>query len=192
MIIATAACVIFLAYPLLLSETGFAYEAADTYFSGLGDSDYKSSFLESIGGMLGTFLAITGALWTQHYFEQEQEHKEDIQNTTVIYYDFKFAFTEIKEKLEDCAKDHSAIPEQITPNLITGRDLHDKFTSYRIQIDSKWINNVAKLPYNYSSDESSISISSFSVISTFLGFAPSNGPITPRCSISSIRRPARE
>lgn len=151
-IVAISSVSLFCIIPILLNSP-LLFNAVDFLSSGLQYSEYKSSFLESIGGMLGTALAIIGALWTQHHFEQEEEHKIDIKNTTVVYYDFKFAFTEIRDRIEFCIKEHAGKPEQICPNSITGRDLHQLFTGYHILIDYKWINNVASLPNEFTSNE---------------------------------------
>lgn len=146
------ACILFLSTPQLL-KIGFVYNLVDSFFSGLQYSDYKSSVIESIGGMLGTFLAIIGALWTQHYFEQEEERKTDIQNATVIYYDFKFAFREIQERLKLFCCEEKININELNPDTVVFCNLVAFFSGYRILIDSNWISNVAKLPSDFTAQE---------------------------------------
>lgn len=49
---------------------------------------YKSSYIETIGAILGTFLAITGALWTQKRTDLKNEKKEQYKSVKIIYHNF--------------------------------------------------------------------------------------------------------
>ena len=76
----------------------------------LKEQGYKSSYIETLGAILGTFLAITGALWTQRRFEKEMQLKEEEKEAKreaenrrerflIIYYDFRFVFDDIKNNM---------------------------------------------------------------------------------------------
>lgn len=146
LLIAVSANLLYLLFPLLLREEGYVFTATELYFSGLRHQDYKSSFIESVGGMLGSFLAIVAALWTQHFFEQQKEEKEAIENARVIYYDFKFAFNEVREKLQQFLATQSITEANYTKHIFNLRDPYKAFDSYQISIDRDWIRNVSKLP----------------------------------------------
>lgn len=49
---------------------------------------YKSSYIETIGAILGTFLAIAGALWTQKRTDLKNEKKEQYKSVKIIYHNF--------------------------------------------------------------------------------------------------------
>lgn len=146
LLIAVLVCFLFLCYPILLNEDA-ANTVADNYFTGLRYREYKGSFLESVGGMLGTFLAIVGALWTQHHFEQEQERKAEIETATIIFYDFKFAFREVHQKLNKC---RNSDPAQ---ENFDEKKIRDHFINYQILIDNKWIRNVSRLSNNFNTSD---------------------------------------
>ena len=61
-IIVSAISAAFILIPLVL-RIEFVYKAVSWFISPLGE--YGSSYIETLGAILGTFLAITGALWTQ-------------------------------------------------------------------------------------------------------------------------------
>ena len=57
----------------------------ESFLKSLKTEGYKSSYIEMIGALLGTFLAITGALWTQHREEKRKEnrnYKRDYRSCT--------------------------------------------------------------------------------------------------------------
>lgn len=110
---------------------------------------YKSSYVETIGALIGSFLAITGALWTQRREEKKKEEQIVKEAAIVVYYDFKFAFEDLFkfEKAYYSAK-------------ITMKDEFNEakyFNLYRqgikIYIDSNWITNVAKLSVLFDAEE---------------------------------------
>ena len=145
-ILAISLTLLFSIAPLLL-KSPVLFGIVDCLSSGLRYSEYKSSFLESLGGMMGTALAIIGALWTQHYFDQEQELKREAEFATIVYYDLKFAFTEVKEIMDKCFSDDSNKTK--FDSFKTGLEFKD----YRILIDYKWISNVARLSNRFSAED---------------------------------------
>lgn len=110
---------------------------------------YKSSYIEMVGAILGTFLAVTGALWTQKQAEEKEERRIIKETATIVYYDFKFAF-------DDLFKFENAYA-CIQPGAENGYDDLEYFIRYKkgikIYIDSGWISNVAKLCNILSAEE---------------------------------------
>lgn len=107
----------------------------------LKEEGYKSSYIETIGAIFGTFFAITGALWTQRQVDLKNEDHIIKEAAVIVYYDFKFAFDDIFqfEHAYACIK-----PE--TNNEYDDLKYFLLYKKYKkIYIDSNWICNVAKL-----------------------------------------------
>ena len=85
---------IFICSPLLL-RIPCVRELFSWFLQPLGDSDYKSSYIETFGAILGTFLAVAGALWTQRKIDEAAAQKEVKESALIVYYDFEFAFNDI-------------------------------------------------------------------------------------------------
>lgn len=60
---------IFIVSPIIL-RVPFIRDFFSWFFRSLGNSDYKSSYIETFGAILGTFLAVTGTLWTQRKLDE--------------------------------------------------------------------------------------------------------------------------
>lgn len=147
-----ASCIICLCYfaiPKLL-EANFFYGLIDRMFEGLRYAEYKSTFAESIGALLGTATAIIGALWTQHYFEREEEKKNDLTIARIIYYDLRFAFNEIRGKIHIFAFSCGINFDEISYKTLYSNCAFRYFHGYRVYFDNQWIHTVAKLPESFS------------------------------------------
>ena len=92
-IIVSAISAAFILIPLVL-RIEFVYKAVSWFISPLGE--YGSSYIETLGAILGTFLAITGALWTQRKIDEVQDKKELRESALIVYYDFEFVFNDVK------------------------------------------------------------------------------------------------
>ena len=77
MLIITA---LFLLIPLLL-KIPFVSCVVSWLMDGFKISDYKSAYLEVLGGIAGSWLAITGAIYTQRKFDDEKEKQSQIAET---------------------------------------------------------------------------------------------------------------
>lgn len=141
-------CVLFLFMPIILQNQCIA-SIVDSLLNGLRYADYKSSFIESVGGMLGTVLAIFGALWADNELNQKQRKEEDRRqekeqkqqdavNARIIYYDFLFVFQQMKEKYESASTE--------TDDNLKKEAFHRSIINHRILIDDQWIRTVAVLP----------------------------------------------
>ena len=67
--------VLFIVMPLFL-QVSVIRNAIAWILSGLKYQEYKSAYLGLIGGLLGSWLAITGAIYTQRKFDREKEKKK--------------------------------------------------------------------------------------------------------------------
>lgn len=94
---------LFLIIPLLL-RIPIVSSMVDWIMDGLVISDYKSSYLEVLGGIAGSWLAITGAIYTQRKFDEEkkaEDEKEkreelDLKNSTAIVMCKELLWNEIR------------------------------------------------------------------------------------------------
>ena len=112
----------------------------------LKEQGFKSSYIETLGAFLGTFLAVTGALWTQKQVEEkaDKESREKLERENrfrivTIYYDLKLAF----EDLEEVYK--MSLYVNLTPQKVPQEKFSDYCKTVNIYIDSDWIRNVSTL-----------------------------------------------
>lgn len=139
-LIAIIITAIFLLSPLWLN-CEILYSFVSCFLSVLKDQGFKSSYIETCGAILGTFLAITGALWTQREIDRKKELLEIKQAATVIYFDFKFAFDDIFT----FERSYACVPPEIK-NQYNDIEIFNKYRrGIKLYIDSDWIHNVAKL-----------------------------------------------
>lgn len=116
------------------------------FFRALTAESYKSSFVESIGSILGIALTITGTLFIQKKIDEmaEKEKREKEANDVkyriiVIYYDLKLAFEDI-ETIYNIMM-FSAFSTEEDRDIV----FYDAASKYNLYIDEGWIRNVASL-----------------------------------------------
>lgn len=115
----------------------------------LKESEYKICYIETFGAILGTFLAIYGALWTQRKIDERTEQKELRESALIIYYDFDFALKDILALMQSYLSSVAKCSDEL-------QDFHYFLActkKYRMYLDSEWIRNVAKLSDVLSSKE---------------------------------------
>lgn len=137
--------VLFVVSPIILQIPQIK-NIASLYFQTLTSESYKSSFMESIGSILGIALTITGTLLIQKKID-ERKDKEKLKKEAndvryriiVIYYDLKLAF-------KDIGKMYSYL---VAATFFTEGDKVKNFyqvaSKYELYIDEGWIRNVASL-----------------------------------------------
>lgn len=133
---------VFLAIPLLL-KISFFYEMAQFLLEDLGS--YKASYFEACGAMIGTFLAVSSAIYIQYKQEEKQKTYDIKKNATIIYWDIKMFYRE-HDILASRIKDELTLyyaKEQTEEGVI------ERFLKLRefsgVHIDANWISTVAEL-----------------------------------------------
>lgn len=113
---------------------------------------YKSSYIETMGALLGTFLAVSGALWTQRRIDSKKEKEKVRERTLIIYYDFKFVFDDVKNLMSKYQYNASVKGN----NFITSQD-REFFKEYskglKVHIDQDWITHVASVSKLFTNEE---------------------------------------
>lgn len=146
--VVSAISAVFIFIPLIL-RIELIHRAVSWFLRPLGE--YGSSYIETLGAILGTFLAVTGALWAQRKIDEVQDKKELRESALIVYYDFKFAFNDIAAFMRRYLSQ-----QQKVCNILEDFEQFKKtkeISHIYIYIDDNWIQNVAKLSYSLSSNE---------------------------------------
>lgn len=128
--------------PILMHIPLFSNFLSD-FLSTLETQEYKGVYLEAISTLLGTFLAIYGALWTQRRIDSRDEIKKKRATLAVVYYDFEFIFDDLKNMFYDKNESNTFCKSQITQETIIKNLVKQK--TENLFIDEDWIKNVASL-----------------------------------------------
>lgn len=139
--------ILFLISPLLLS-CPWIYNKVDLFFEPLNSTEYKGAFIGACGGMIGSFLAITGALWVERQLVKDSERKEIEKNALILYYDMTLFYQEVAPLATNIAR-ILGIPE---------RSLKEKkYMNFKnqigVHIHPDWIGLVASLKDHLSQTE---------------------------------------
>ena len=86
---------VFLIAPVLL-RFPFIRRVVSLFLDSLEYTDYKIAYIETLGSILGTATAISGALWTQKQIDKVANQKEIEQSASVVYYELKFALNNVR------------------------------------------------------------------------------------------------
>lgn len=149
-IIICVIALLFILSPLVL-RIPVVYDLVKWFLSAFKDNQYKNTYIGALGSIIGTFLAITGVIWTQKLIEKNSADNESQKNALIMYYDYKFALEgiiEIMKVIYPLAKSNT-LPddEQIISKF---RNLKKK---RRIYINPNWRQLVTSLQETLSSDE---------------------------------------
>lgn len=136
---------LFVLSPILL-RLDFVNKMFSEVLSPLRSVDYKSSYIETLGALsgtfLGTFLAILGALYSQKRIDNKAKRKETKECATIVYYDFCFAIYETKSNYLNATLMQSCSNSETSSSYEWYIQLQK---AYNVRIDKNWIHNVAKL-----------------------------------------------
>lgn len=163
-------CLCYIAFPKLLESEWF-YNLVDRIFSGLKYSVYKSAFAENFGALLGSAIAIIGALWTQNHFNEEEKKQSEIRDMRAVYYDLKYAVNETHQIIQNIVN-ASGLESAPTPECYS-KTIHDHLIfsaqfdgipigistfkadihAYRILMAEDWIKIVSALPDTFEEEE---------------------------------------
>lgn len=146
--VVSAISAVFILIPLIL-QIELIQRAVFWFLQPLGE--FGSSYIETLGAILGTFLAVTGALWTQRRIDKVKDEKDLWESALIVYYDFEFAFKDIIRFMGRYLSRQGTISN--TLNDFEEFKVQKEKTHIYIYIDDNWINNVAKLSCSLSSNE---------------------------------------
>ena len=137
--------ILFLMSPIVL-RIPFVKESVSWCLSVLGKNEYKSSYIEAVGGLIGTAAAITGTLFLQGMIDQKTDKENKVKEENdiryriiVVYYDLKLAFEELSKIYRLLVVSAFLVEE----NKI--QTFYDSATKIELYIDDNWIRNVASL-----------------------------------------------
>lgn len=134
--------IIFILAPLLI-RIPTIYSIIDWFLDAFNSIEYKSIYIETMGSILGTFLAVTGTLLTQNILSKYEKRKEDRKNALVMYYDLKFATEEIVYIVNDYYTNSSCRTSPNNPPLVTC--FQNARKGHYIFINSNWRQLIASL-----------------------------------------------
>lgn len=136
---------LFVISPLILQIPQIKH-IVSLFFRSLTEESYKSSFMESIGSILGIALTITGTLFIQKKIdgraEKENREKEDSDvryRIIVIYYDLKLAFKDIGKMY------NYLVASVFLTEGDKAKNFYEVASKHELYIDDGWIRNVASL-----------------------------------------------
>lgn len=134
--------------PLLLKISWIA-STVSLWLGALNIESYKSTYINTMGALLGTFLAVSGALWTQ---QKENKVKEDAQLKEMAF----MLSLELTTVINELLRFENAYAF-ISPGRNNNFDDVVFFIKYKkdiyIDIDDEWKNKVFKLSSILSHDE---------------------------------------
>lgn len=96
-IVFTMLCVVSLVFiptPLLI-RFEWLRRLFSSFLSPLRSAEYKGIYIATSGAILGSFLAIFGAIWTQNYIEKKEQKKQIQKSAFITYSDLRDAFETI-------------------------------------------------------------------------------------------------
>ena len=152
--IAIGVTAVFLLSPCLFQWFHGLEEVARRFLAPLGRESYKSGYVQSVGALIGTFLAITGALWTQARFERKadvrrvEEEKKALQIRFItVYYDLKLAFDDMRNLY---AGFFAAVA---LPGAGQMEELRKLSETFHLYIDNSWIEHVSSMGSELETEE---------------------------------------
>ncbi len=139
---------IFIICPLLLRNNRLVYIVSE-FLKPLRKQGFKSSYVETLGAILGTFLAISGALWTQKRFDIKEENEKKREHILIVYYDFFFVFQDIYLCMNNYMHRRGKIE-----NFLSDKSLFMYSVKYlKIYIHNEWVSNVASIAKYFTDEE---------------------------------------
>lgn len=145
MMLPVALAILFLASPYAL-KVPCIFDSVAVFFEPLKNEEYRGAFIGACGGMIGSFLAITGALWVERRLAKDKDQKEIEKIALILYYDIKLFY-----------KDVCPLAANIANILNCQFDIKKKYTLFKnnigIHIHPDWISLVASLKEELRSDE---------------------------------------
>lgn len=127
----------------LITKIPFVKEFLRYLLSFTGNSEYKTAYIELLGTIVGSFIAIFGALWTQRKIDEKKALNQKKMHARIIYYDFELAFKDLKRiffetelELKRTQKTSVEDERKTFCQIACGRKLY---------LNQNWITDVAQL-----------------------------------------------
>ncbi|MBQ3519157.1 MAG: hypothetical protein IJA31_07530 [Clostridia bacterium] len=111
-------------------------------------ADYKIAYVEFWGTIIGSFIAIWGALYVQRKIDKNSEHSNQVKYAYVVYYDLRFALKDLNDICDEAINKNN--------NFVKQLDVYNFYQSAKgrkIHLNPKWIADVAQLNGVFSDDE---------------------------------------
>jgi len=104
--------------------------------------EYKVAFIELCGAIIGSFIAIYGALWTQRKINESEKTNEQKKYTYVVYYDLDFAFKDLIEIFNETKRNYKI-------DEFDSEETVEKFCEValgrKLHLNQNWIVDVSQL-----------------------------------------------
>lgn len=142
-VLSIVSCILFVSMPYFLTFDTCANWLSD-FLSELKIVEYKSTYIETIGSFLGSFLAITGALWLENRMKRDREKSDDSINARIAYYNLEIAFKQVRKILIDSNGHKRNIAS--VDKFKNFEKFHKLIQDFAIFTDDDWMRNVASLP----------------------------------------------
>lgn len=127
--------------PLIL-RIPFIRQCALFCLSFTDNPDYKIAYVEMWGVIVGSFIAIYGALWTQRKIDEKEKKELISKYACVTYYDLYFSFQELIKLFDDTKRKYNL-------DRIDGEDsakkLCDIALGRKFTFNQNWILDVSQL-----------------------------------------------
>ena len=140
--LATFFSVLFLAIPIIL-KFPCVYNLVTSFLSAMGT--YKASYFEACGAMMGTFLAVTSAIWIQNRSEAKQRNDVIKKCATIVYFDIDKFYKENDVFSSRVIDLQIALEQRKKSKAIVLMEFEQWRQYASIHIDSEWIATVAEL-----------------------------------------------
>lgn len=152
---------VFLLSPLLLRIT-LVKNVVSWILQPLNLSEYKNSYISLVSSFLGSFLAVTGALWTQKIISESDEKTENEKIASVLYFDLKGAtdsIVNIIQAVYPICKDNLSRDEAYVQRFRREKRVH------RFTIDNNWKKDLLELRKEIEDDNIAMLLQLYSRIS---------------------------
>lgn len=144
-IISFAFAGVFCMSPFIM-RISFIKSAAAWFLAPLVESGYKSSYVETIGGIIGTVLAITGTLFLQGMIDKKADEEKRLKEENDVRYRIIVIYYDLKLALQNISKIYNLL---IAAAFLVDKNKTEEFynsaSKIELYIDNNWIRNVASL-----------------------------------------------
>ncbi len=110
-------------------------------------ADYKIAYVEFWGTIIGSFIAIWGALYVQRKIDKNSEHSNQVKYAYVVYYDLRFALKDLNDICDEAINMNNNVKQLDFYNF------YQSAKGRKIHLNPTWIADVAQLNGVFSDDE---------------------------------------